>query len=90
MWNYELAKTLKNSSRTARERAISDASAFIGRIKQKSPLIIQVADELIYSEEDGDVIMGYRFKTLTYEVNDAVIVIPVDSLNTIAVIDKVG
>lgn len=95
MWNYELANKLKGESGKAREKAVSDASAFIGVVKQRMPLIVQITEEMIYY--DDDIIESYRFHELlrqnnpyTINVGDKVIVMPVNTLDTIAVIDKAG
>lgn len=40
MWNEEIAKAIKENARSARTKAVGEASGSIGVIEQVSPLII--------------------------------------------------
>lgn len=94
MWQNQIARKIKEGAQQAREKALSDASVFIGTIKQLRPeLIIQIG-ELMYAESEGEIIKSHTFSKYTPGTNvfagDDVIVLPVNSLDTICVIDKVG
>ena len=87
MWQNQIARKIKDGAQQAREKALNDASVFIGTIKQLSP-------ELMYAESEGEIIKSHTFSKYTPGTNvfvgDDVIVLPVNSLDTICVIDKVG
>ncbi len=90
-WEHEMARMIKSTGEHAKEKAIEDASAFVGIIEQASPLKISILDgEAMY--EDDEIIQGRTFARLSKDVKKkgaGVIVIPVDNLDTIAVLDVV-
>ena len=38
-WEYDIAEKIKTSGQTAREKAVEEASGYIGTIEQLSPLL---------------------------------------------------
>lgn len=90
-WEHEMAQMIKYTGEHAKEKAIEDASVSIGTIEQVNPLKISILDgEAMY--EDDEIIQGRTFARLSKDVKKkgaGVIVIPVDNLDTIAVLDVI-
>lgn len=54
MWEYEIANRIKNGERKAREKAISDASFYIGTLENLSPVTVSVlGGEAMYYAGDN-------------------------------------
>ena len=92
MWNEEIAKAIKENAHSARRKAVGEASGSIGVIEQVSPLIISaMAGGAMY--EDDLIIKSETFARYTeprLAKGKEVIIVPIDSATTIAVIDLVG
>lgn len=92
MWNEEIAAAIKENAQSARDKAIGEASGSIGVIEQVSPLIISaMAGQAMY--EDDLIIKTETFAKYTepkLAKGKEVVIIPIDSATTIAVIDLVG
>lgn len=90
-WEYEMAAQMKADAEKAKASAVEDASTFIGKIEQIDPLKITIYDgAFIYEKEE--IFMSRTFARLSKEVvkvGARVLVTPIDSLDTIAVIDVV-
>lgn len=90
-WEHQLAQTIKETGERAKTAAVEDASAFVGIIEQAKPLKISIlGGEAMY--EDDEIIQGRTFARLSNDVKKKgvnVIVIPVDNLDTIAVLDVI-
>lgn len=92
-WEHEMAQMIKSTGEHAKEKAIEDASVFVGTIEQISPLKISIlGGEAMYEAEDDEIVQGRTFAKLSSDIKRKgaqVIVIPVDSLDTIAVLDVI-
>lgn len=90
-WEYDLAKKMKEDQERARDKAIEEASGFIGKIERASPLKISIlGGEVMY--EKNEIFMSRTFKEYSASIRSTgkkVIVVPIDDLNTIAVLDVV-
>ena len=83
----KLAKDIKSYSKKRGAKAVSAASASIGKIEKVKPLIISTENrEYLYEEIENEIIVTKAFYNETKEKGDEVLVVPVENLNTIAVI----
>ena len=83
----KLAKDIKSYSKKRGAKAVSAASASIGKIEKVKPLIISTENgEYIYEETENEIIVTKAFYNETKEKGNEVLVVPVGNLNTIAVI----
>lgn len=93
MWDIEVAKKIKEGAQKARDHAVSDASAYLGQIETVSPLKISILDGQAYYEDKEDEILltdvaKYSLDKLGAKAKGlACIVVPVNSLDIVAVID---
>lgn len=92
-WEHEMAQMIKYTGEHAKEKAIEDASVSIGTIEQVNPLKIStLGGEGMYEEDDDEIVQSRTFARLSNDIKKkgaGVIVIPVDSLDTIAVLDVI-
>ncbi len=91
-WEHEIAQRIKNSGRAAKEKAVEEASAYIGTIISVSPLKVSMIEGNATYEED-EIIQSRTFQkytTATKKEGVEVILLPVGDINTIAIIDIVG
>ena len=96
-WNHELANKIKGQSASAREKAVNDASAYVAIVKQVKPMVVTIAGgELIYEEKEKEIIMSEAIREMcdasppTLKVGDKLLAVPVDGINTMAVIYRLG
>ena len=83
----KLAKDIKSYSKKRGAKAVSAASATIGKIEQTTPRIISTENgEYLYEAEEDEIIMTKTFYNETKKKGNEVLVVPVGNLNTIAVI----
>lgn len=54
MWEYELAKKLKDGQKQVREKAVSDASFYIGTLESLSPVTVSAmgGEMMLYAGEN--------------------------------------
>ncbi len=91
-WEHEIAQRIKDSGKMAKEKAVEEASAYIGTIISLSPLKI-TAMEGSATYEGNEIIQSRTFRHYQESVKKVgaeVIIFPVGDVNTIAVIDIVG
>lgn len=92
-WEHEMAQMIKSAGEHAKEKAIEDASVSIGTIEQVNPLKIStLGGEGMYEEDDDEIVQSRTFLRLSNDIKKKgakVIVMPIDDLNTIAVLDVV-
>ena len=91
-WEHMIAQEIKSSGEKARQSAVEDASAYIGKIEKLSPLIISALDgEAMYEgpEEITQSRTFYEYGSNIKKVGAEVILVPINGLDSIAVIDIV-
>ena len=91
-WEYDIAEKIKTSGRTAREKAVEEASGYIGTIEQLSPLKISIMDGEAYYEGPEEIYQSRTFCEYGSDVKKVgaeVIIVPIDGIDLIAVIDVV-
>lgn len=91
-WEHTIAQAIKDSGDKARQSAVEDASAYIGKIEKLSPLVISLMEgEAMYEgkEEITQSRTFYEYGSDVKKVGADVIVMPVNGVDAIAVIDVV-
>lgn len=91
-WEYEIAENIKASGQTAREKAVEEASGYIGTIEQLSPLKISIMEGAAYYEGAEEIYQSrtfYEYGADVKKVGAKVIIVPIDGTDLIAVIDVV-
>lgn len=91
-WEYDIAEKIKASGQTARQKAVEEASGYIGTIEQLSPLKISIMDGEAYYEGTEEIYQSrtfYEYDASVKKVGEKVIVLPIDGIDLIAVIDLV-
>lgn len=94
MWDYELAKKIKEKMKTSKDSAINQACSCVGKVESVEPLVISAFDgEAMFDDEQ--LLITETFKTQIETKKNAlkgkdVLITPVDGPSTIAVIDIIG
>lgn len=91
-WEHTIAQAIKDSGDNARQTAVEDASAYIGKIEQLSPLIISLMEGEAMYEGEEEITQSrtfYEYGADKKKVGTEVIVLPVNGIDTIAIIDVV-
>ena len=89
MWEYEIAKALKENTKCGKDKAISGATATVGIIEQLSPLVISAyGGAAMYEAEQ--LLTTQLFNSRLKQVGNQVLLIPVGSYTTVCVIDILG
>lgn len=87
---HKLANTIKGLSGKSKDHAVAEASGSKGVIESVNPLIITTYEgEIRYEEAEDEIIKSKTFAGRTKKKGDEVIVIPIESLDMIAVIDLI-
>lgn len=90
-WEHEIAQMIKSTGDCAKEKAIEDASVSIGTIEQIDPLKIStLGGEGMY--EADEIFQSRLFSGYSSNIKKKgaqVIVMPIDDLDTIAVLDVI-
>ncbi|MEG0430305.1 MAG: hypothetical protein RSA49_04300 [Anaerovoracaceae bacterium] len=86
----KLANMLKTQMTKKETSAITIASASIGVIEQINPLKISTYNgQIFYEEEENEIIKTKLFAAKEIKLGNKVLVVPVENIETIAVIDIV-
>ncbi len=87
---HKLAEDIKAFMRKSGNHAVADASGSKGVIESVNPLIITTYEGAIrYEEAEDEIIKSKLFAGRTKKKGDEVIVVPIESLDMIAVIDLI-
>lgn len=91
-WEHVIAGRIKETGKRAREQAVEDASAYIGKIENLNPLKISIMDGEGMYEGNEEIYQSrtfYEYGTDIKKVGTEVIALPIDGIDLIAVIDVV-
>lgn len=90
-WEHDLAKKLKDKNSNVQSKAINQSTPFIGTIESVSPLIISIENgELMYEDNEDEIIKTKLFSGRTLHKNDSVVCLPCEGMTEIIVIDLEG
>lgn len=91
-WEYDIAEKIKASGQTVRQKAVEEASGYIGKIERLSPIKISIMDGEAYYEGTEEIYQSrtfYEYGSDIKKVGAEVIIVPIDGIDLIAVIDVV-
>lgn len=88
-WHAQIAKELKRRNDESKEKAIEEASGFVGIIESVEPLVVSIMDGALMYEDD-DLVVGFalsQYPEGEVRAGRKCIVLPVDGVTTVALID---
>ncbi len=91
-WEHQIAQSIKDSGDRAKNAAIEEGSAYLGTIERTSPLKISImGGEGMYEgeEEIAQSRLFAEYPASLKKPGTRVIVVPIDSVDIIAVLDIV-
>ena len=68
MWEYEFAKKIKTGERKAREKAVSDASFYIGVLENLSPVTVSIHGGEMMFYENNNLYISKKFMEYSDEI----------------------
>lgn len=90
-WEHQIAQSIKDSGDRAKNAAIEEGSAYLGTIERTSPLKISImgGEGMYEGEEIAQSRLFAEYSASLKKPGTQVIVVPIDSVDTIAVLDIV-
>ena len=88
-WNQVLANRLKKGNEKLHQKAVEEATGFIGILESVDPIKISIMDGLIqYDLEDIFITRGFdKIPAEEKKAGVKVLVMPLDGLDSVAIVD---
>ena len=88
-WNQVLANRLKRGNEKLHQKAVEEATGFIGNLESIKPLKISIMDGLVQYDAE-DIFVTRNFEKIPAEEKVAgtkILVMPLDGLDSVVVVD---